>query len=103
MAKLVTTRLPDDFVNKLKEISEKENLDTSAVIRRLLAGAIKEWKMKMVFEKLEAHEISIGKAAEEIGISVWGMVDLIKKYNIKWPGYSKEDLEDDLETIGWKK
>ena len=103
MAKTITTRLPDEFVLGLKEIAENENLDTSAVIRRLLAKALKEWKMKKVFENLEEHKISIGKAAEELDISMWEMIDLIKEYNIKWPGYTKEDLEHDLETIGWKK
>ncbi len=102
MSKLVTTRLPDDFVNKLKEISEKENLDTSAVIRRLLAGAIKEWKIKYALEQYSKGGFSFGQAARFAEISLWDLPLLLKKHGIPM-NYDIEELKEDLKTIGWKK
>ena len=103
MEKPITTRLPEEVLIKLKEIAKKENLDVSTVIRRLLASAMKEWSREFILKQLENSEISIGKAAEELHISVWDVMDLIKKYHIKWPNYSKEDLENELKSIGLSK
>jgi predicted HTH domain antitoxin len=103
MERPITTRIPEEVLMKLKEIALKENLDVSTVIRRFLASAMKEWNREFILKQLENSEISIGKAAEELNISVWDVMDLIKKYQIKWPNYSKEDLENELKSIGLHK
>jgi len=102
MAKLITTRLPDEFVLELKEISKKENLDTSTVIRRLLAKAIKEWRLGYALEKYSKGEFSFGQAAEFAEVSLWDLPLLLKKHNIPM-NYDLEELEEDLKTIGWKR
>lgn|SRR3989344_2684990 len=99
--KIITTRLPNKFVKSLKEIAEKEHLDTSATIRKLLAMAIKEWKIEYALEQLKNHEISISQAAHECEISVWDMIILAKKRKIDWIDYTEEDLERDLSYGKW--
>ena len=56
MAKTITTRLPDEFVKQLKQIAQKESLDTSSVIRRLLAHAIAEWRKDYAVEQYKKGE-----------------------------------------------
>lgn len=99
MGKTITTRLPDKFVLEIKEVAERENVDTSTAVRKLLAAAIKEWKKQKALEALRAHKISLGKAAEECEISIWEMIELAKQEKIDWVGYTEEDLERDLEII----
>lgn len=102
MAKTITTRLPDEFVKKLNEICKKENLDTSAVIRRLLASAISEWRKDYAVEHYKKGEFSFGQLAKFAGISVWEVPQLLKDKKV-YLTYDKEELERELNNIGWKK
>lgn len=102
MAKTITTRLPDEFVAGLKKIAEKENLDTSAVMRRLLASAIAEWKKDYAVEQYKKGEFSFGQAAKFAEVSVWDFPSLLKQRKVPM-NYDVKDLKKDLETIGWKK
>jgi len=99
MAKITSIRLPDPLVSQLKEIAERENIDTSTLMRKLLANAIKEWLIKETLEDLNSHKISIGQAAKKLGVDLWDMIDLTKKYNIDWTGYDDEDLERTLSIL----
>ena len=102
MTKTITTRLPDDFVKNLKQIADKEELDTSAVIRRLLAKAINEWKKDYAIEQYKKGEFSFGQLASFAGISVWDVPALLKEKGANL-NYDKEELERELKNIGWKK
>ena len=102
MTKPITTRLPDDFVKNLKQIADKEELDTSAVIRRLLAKAINEWKKDYAIEQYKKGEFSFGQLASFAGISVWDVPALLKEKGA-YLNYDKEELERELKNIGWKK
>jgi len=79
MDRPITTRLPDEFILRIKELAKKENLDTSAVIRRLLAKSLEEERKKSILVALDNQEISIGKAAKELNLSLWDALDLAKK------------------------
>ncbi|MDP2925142.1 MAG: UPF0175 family protein [Nanoarchaeota archaeon] len=102
MDKPITTRLPEDFVSKIKEISEKENIDMSTAIRRLLAGAIKKWKIEYALSQYSKGEFSFGQAVDFAEVSVWDFPELLKKYKIPI-NYDLEELGEDLKSIGWKK
>lgn len=102
MTKTITTRLPDEFVEKLKQISSIENLDTSSVIRRLLAEAIKEWRKDYAVEQYKKGKFSFGQLAEFAGISVWDVHALLKEKQV-FVNYDVEEFERELKNIGWKK
>ena len=102
MDKPITTRLPEDFVSKIKEISEKENIDISTAIRKLLAGAIKEWKIEYALSQYSKGEFSFGQAADFAEVSVWDFPSLLKNHKVPI-NYDLEELEEDLKTIGWEK
>lgn len=99
MKKIVTLRIQEEFIEKLREIAERENIDISTFIRKLLTNAMKEWVIKETLEDLNSHKISIGQAAKKMGLDLWDMLDLAKKHNIDWTGYTKEDLERDLKIL----
>lgn len=101
MAKTITTRLPDEFVKDLKRISDAEHLDTSSVLRRLLAESIKDWKENYAVEMYKKGEFSFGQVAEFVKISLWDVPSLLKKYGAHI-NYDEEELNKDLENIGWK-
>ena len=102
MATTISVRLEKALLKDLVEIEKSWQSDRSEAIRRLLAKAVNSWKVQNVLEKLRQHKISIGKAAEECGLSLWEMLDITKENNIDWTGYSKEDLERDLSFLEGK-
>jgi len=102
MAKTITTRLPDEYVNGLGKIAKIEKIDTSGVIRKLLAKAIEEWKKDYAIEMYKKGEFSFGQAAKFAEISVWDFPNLLKEKKIPL-NFDLEELESDLKTIKWKK
>ncbi len=99
MAKTITTRLPDEFVSDITKVAEEENMDKSAAIRKLLAIALKQWKIKKALELLREHKISIGKASEISEVTLWEMIDLAGENNIDWIGYDEDDLKKSLKIL----
>lgn len=102
MTNTISVRLDKALLKDLSEVEKNWQADRSESIRRLLTKAVNSWKIQNALEKLRQHKVSIGKAAEECGISLWEMLDIAKKNNIDWTGYSKEDLERDLEFLEGK-
>src|SRR3989338_6822591 len=102
MAKTITTRLPDEYVNGLGKIAKIEKIDTSGVIRKLLAKAIEEWKKDYAIEMFKKGEFSFGQAAKFAEISVWDFPNLLKEKKIPL-NFDLEELESDLKSIKWKK
>tara|TARA_Y100000310_G_C20700181_1_gene828990 strand:+ start:3627 stop:3929 length:303 start_codon:yes stop_codon:yes gene_type:complete len=99
MTSTISVRIGKPIIRELSKIEKKWKTDRSEVVRRLLSDAISEWKIKVALEEISEHKVSVGKAAEECGISLWEMLDLVKKKNIDWVDYNEEDLERDLENL----
>src|SRR3989344_5016839 len=102
MATTVSVRIDKSLLKDLSAIEKQWQADRSEAIRRLLSKAVNNWKVEDALEKIREHKISIGKAAEECGISKWEMLDLARENNIDWTGYSKEDLERDIKALEGK-
>ena len=99
MTTTISVRLDRDLLNDLSKIEKNWCADRSEAIRRLLTNAVDSWKVQNALEKLREHKISIGRAAEECGLSIFEMLDIAKHSNIDWTGYSKEDLEKDIKVL----
>lgn len=94
--KVVTARIEDEYFEGLKEIEKDEQTERAEVVRKLLAKAIKDWKLKRALDLLRERKVTIRKAAALAGISYLGMFDLMSKSDIDI-GYTLKDLRKDLE------
>ncbi|MEK6922006.1 MAG: UPF0175 family protein [Nanoarchaeota archaeon] len=99
MTSTISVRIEKPTLQALTQVEKKWHTDRSEAIRRLLDKALHEWRIENALEQLREHKISIGKAAEECGISLWEMLDLVKEKNINWTGYSEKDLEKDIALL----
>ena len=88
-------------MKELGTISEKEHLDKSTVIRRLLSDATHQWKIDYAVQKYREREFSFGQATDFSGIGVWAFADVLRERKIIL-NYDSNDLEMDLRTIKWK-
>ncbi len=93
--RVVTTRVSDEFFRNLKEIEQDEHAERAEVVRRLLADAIKRWKIRRSLRMLRDHKITLRKAAAIADISYTEMFDRVSDAGIDI-GYSLSDLEKDV-------
>ena len=96
--KVVTTRLEERDEKDLGLIEKEEKADRAAVVRKLLATGIHDWKKKFALEKLKRREITINKAAEIASVTYSDMLGLMAKEGIDI-GYSLSDLERDFAKL----
>ncbi|MBI5001824.1 UPF0175 family protein [Candidatus Woesearchaeota archaeon] len=99
MTSTISVRIEKPILQALIQVEKKWHTDRSEVVRRLLDKALKEWKLENALELLKEHKISVGKAAEDCGISLWEMLDILKQKNVDWTAYSQKDLEKDLALL----
>ena len=93
--KYITIRIEEEYIKDLKRIEKEEKIDRAMAIRRLLARAIKEWKIERALGLVRQRKLTIRKAAEFIGISYMEMLDLIAKADIDI-GYGMANLRKDM-------
>jgi len=61
--------------------------------------AKEEAKEALILDLVRRGKMSKGKAAELIGINLWDLPEFLTKYRIPWFDYSKEDLQQDLNSL----
>jgi len=94
---IITARVADELAKEVERIAQAEALDKSTTIKRLLIKAVEAWKMDHALKLYQEGKISIGKAAEIAGVSLWEIIDNILKRKIPLQ-MSGEDLEEDLKA-----
>ncbi len=99
MTSTISVRVEKPVLQTLAQVEKKWHTDRSEVVRRLLSKALDEWKIENAIEHIREHKLSVGKAAEECGLSLWELLDLLKQKNVDWTGYSQKDLEKDLALL----
>lgn len=97
MGVTITTRVPKEVAKQIKDISKEENLDISTVVRRLLAGGIKEWRIERALSLYRDGKITLGKAAKMADVSLRQMMKLASDKGIPFQ-YTIEDLREDYEA-----
>ena len=95
---MVGARLPADLVRELELIQNVEQADRSTTVRRLLARAIRDWKLEHWSRQYGEDRISLARAALEAGVSLWEMMDYARARKVSVQ-YDLEDLERDLEAL----
>ena len=95
---MVGARLPADLVRELELIQNVEQADRSTTVRRLLARAIRDWKLEHWSRQYGEDRISLARAALEAGVSLWEMMDYARTHKVSVQ-YDLEDLERDLEAL----
>ncbi len=95
--KVITIRINKGHFKDLQEIEKQEKTDRAAVTRKLLALAIKEWKIRNSLAFVKEGKVTIRKAAKLAGCSYVEFLNLMEREGIM-SGYSLEDLKTDLEA-----
>ena len=95
---MVGTRLPVSIIDDLEKIEHVEQTDRSTILRKLLYGAIRDWKLEHFAQEYGRSRMTMARAAEEAGVSIWEMMDYLRQRKIP-AQYSLEDLEHDVNVV----
>lgn len=96
--KSVTARLPPEMLREVEKLAEREKIDRSELIRRLLDLALQQRRREEALEAYREGNVTLWKAAEMAGLSLREMMDLVKIEKIPVP-YTIEDLRRDVENV----
>ena len=94
----ITARIPESLLKDLKRIEDEERTDRAEVIRRLLAEAIGEWKLRKALEMIRKRKASLRTAAKFAGIRYIELLDQVEKEAIPLD-YTLSDLRADMEAL----
>jgi predicted HTH domain antitoxin len=97
MAEVVSTRVPEDMARDLVEIEKEEQSDRATVVRKLLSKAISQWKLERALSLYGDGKITLWKAALIAGLSLWEMVEIVRKRKIP-VRYAFDDFREDFEA-----
>ena len=94
----VTTRVEEELIRVIDEIADAEGMDRSTVVRRFLSEAVKEWLIERSLREYEEGRITLWQAAKRCGVSLWEIIEEVRKREIHVP-YTLEDLREDLKDF----
>lgn len=95
MGEVIATRLDDALAKEFREVEEEMKADTSEVARRLLAQGIRTHKQERILKLLGKGKMTVARAARELNISIYELLDLMKKERVV-VSYGLEDLRRDV-------
>ena len=94
----VTTRVEDELAHLIDSIAERDGMDRSTVIRRFLLKASKDWLIEESIEEYEQGKLTLWQAAERSSLTLWEMIEEVKKRSAHAP-YTLDELREDLKAI----
>ena len=94
----MTTRVDERLAKLIDEIAKEEGMDRSTVMRRFLARAVRDWLIEKSLKDYEEGKITLWQAAERCGLSLWEMIEEVRRRGIHI-SYTLEDLKEDIEDL----
>lgn len=98
MPKTVTTRLDDQYVDKIDEIAAKKGIDRSALLRLFLIKSLKEQTIRDSLNDYKSGAITIWEAAQHCNLTLWEMIREVEKAHI-CTSYDLKELKKDLKSL----
>ena len=97
MTDVVSIRLDEKEIEELNQISEKERIDRSSLIRKFLLTQIEEYRLKEESEKYRKGFVSLAEAAILAKVSIYKMMEYVEREKIQASPLSNSEMEEELE------
>ncbi len=98
-SQVISARLPKHRIKQIEQIAHEEKVDKSTILDRALEHYTKEWTLKKALELYRNGKITLSRAAETAGLTIWEIIDALEKRKIVLQ-YDAEDFEEDMKTLG---
>mgnify|MGYP001132242147 CR=1 FL=1 len=94
----VTARLPREILTEIERLAQKEKVDRSELIRRLLDFALQQKRIEEAIQAYREGRVTLWKAAEMAGLSLRGMMEIAREKKIP-VSYTLDDLKRDVDYV----
>ena len=95
MSETICLRLSKEMIEKLQDLSGKEQKDRSTLIREIIDKGIKEKNIDYAINLYQKGKATAMKAAKLADISLWQFYQILNENGILIQ-YSQKNLEEDL-------
>ncbi len=102
MAQTVSVRISEETLAEVDRLADRLKTDRSEALRRFLERGLREARLDVALELLRESRVSMGRAAELAGVTLYEMLDLARQRGVP-SGYGPQDLERDLHELGLRK
>lgn len=96
MTGVVSTRLDEKEIKELNEISKREHIDRSSLIRKFLLAQIQEYRLRESGEKYRKGLVSMAEAATLAKVSIYKIMEYVEREKIQAPSLTDPEMEEDL-------
>ena len=102
MAQTVSVRISEETLAEVDRLADRLKTDRSEALRRFLERGLREARLDVALELLRESRVSMGRAAELAGVTLYEMLDLARQRGVP-SGYGPQDLDRDLHELGLRK
>ena len=102
MAQTVSVRISEETLAEVDRLADRLKTDRSEALRRFLERGLREARLDVALELLRESKVSMGRAAELAGVTLYEMLDLARQRGVP-SGYGPKDLDKDLHELGLRK
>ena len=101
MSKVVqlNIRITDDLAEEIEYISQQEALRKSDIARKWLIEGLRRWKLDQAVSRYQMRGITLARAAEEAGVSLYDMMDELQKRGIALDQTTPEDARAEIKAL----
>ncbi|MBI1935510.1 UPF0175 family protein [Candidatus Woesearchaeota archaeon] len=91
----VSARLESKDIKEIERFAKEEDLDKSTFVKKLLHRSLENYKIEYAFRLYKEGKVSLWKAAQIAGKSLWDIIALMEEYDA-YLNYDVDDLKEDL-------
>ena len=94
----VTARLPREMLEEIEATAEREKVDRSELIRRLLDAALRQRRIDEAVKDYRDGKVTLWRASMMAGLSLRELMEIVKERKVPVP-YTLDELDRDLEYV----
>ena len=98
MSQPIGVRIPDEILNKIDKMSNKEFNDRSTVIRKLILLGFSHFLKQMSAEEYIKGNLTLSESAKQAEVTIWEMERFLVEQGYK-SDYSIDDLEEEMKVL----
>ena len=92
-------RISHELAQEIESVSEQEALRKSDIARKWLIEGLRKWKLEQAITSYQNGEISLARAAEEAGITLYAMMDILQRRGIALENATPEDARNEIRRL----
>jgi len=96
---VTTLRLSDEELRRIDRIARKQGVDRAVILRKAIAGGLREVQMEEAVTRYQRGECSAWRAASDVGLGLWEFLDELRRRGVPFRT-DERHLEDLIEGPG---